>query len=150
MHTRTHACAHTHTHRPTNSNGFNLNLFWSDSHGFTGQPEPPSKRNKFSGAFRHKTKLNTEWRKQWPICTPVPGNPYCFRCTCSKILACGHQGAAYIGDHASTKCHKQLAMTVLLGILPSLWPKQKELQWSIITFTRRKELNYLNFYFVFS
>lgn len=67
-----------------------------------------SKKAKFSGAYKYKTKFKKEWSKTWKFIGPVPGDPYSFRCTvCSKNLSCSHQGIADVKIHISGKNHQK-------------------------------------------
>ena len=76
-------------------------------------PEPAAKKKKFTGSSKYKTKFSEDWRKIWPFVSAVPGSPHGFRCNvCSKILSCGHQGAADVKDHIATQSHQKLAKTL--------------------------------------
>jgi len=47
-----------------------------------------SKKSKYSGAFKYKTKFSKEWTKTWPFISAVPGDSYSARCNvCAKTWA---------------------------------------------------------------
>ena len=77
-------------------------------------PSPKRRRtestNKFSGAFKYKTKFQKEWSKVWPFIAAIPGEPHNVRCNvCDKKINIAHQGAADIRSHLKSKKHNQLA-----------------------------------------
>lgn len=66
---------------------------------------PASKRTKFAGAYKYKTKYSKEWKKKWPFIDSVRGDPYSFRCSvCSKNLSCGHQGSTDVQQQSVILC----------------------------------------------
>ena len=71
---------------------------------------PVSKKTKYTGSFKYKTKFSKEWTKEWPFVSAVPHKPNMFRCNiCQKNLSCGHQGSKDIKEHVATQAHRNLA-----------------------------------------
>jgi len=78
-----------------------------------------SKKSKYSGAFKYKTKFSKEWTKTWPFISAVPGDSYSARCNvCAKTVSIAHQGAADIRSHVRSQAHSKLAKVA--AALPKL------------------------------
>ena len=70
----------------------------------------PTKKARFTGAYKYKLKFSKEWTKTWSFVAPVPHCPSSFRCTvCCKTLSCAHQGIADVRNHVAGKNHQRLA-----------------------------------------
>ena len=75
--------------------------------------EPVTKKAKYTGAYKYKTKFSESWKWTWPFISSVACDPYRFRCNlCDKSLSCGHQGIADVKDHIATQSHQKLAKSM--------------------------------------
>ena len=72
--------------------------------------ESRSKRARFLGAYKYKSKFSKDWTNTWAFIVFVPHDPFSFRCTvCCKTLSCAHQGIKDVRTHIAGKNHQRLS-----------------------------------------